>query len=120
MYTFQQSTGKLFHDGALTATGWAGQPPHKNDPNGQCEKNVGPLPRGKYAIGPAYHHPKLGPITMNLTPASSNEMCGRGDFRIHGASASDPEHSSEGCIIMPHDIRESIDAGLDRELEVIE
>ena len=120
MYTFRQSTGELFQDGVLKGKGWAGQPPHKNDPNGQEVKGVGPLPRGKYRIGPAYHHPHLGPVTMNLTPDPSNEMFGRGDFRIHGASEDNPEYSSEGCIIQMRPVREAIAAGADRDLTVVE
>lgn len=125
MYTYRQSTGELFQDGKLAGKGWAGQPPHKNDPDGQNVSKVGPLPRGKYKIGPAYHHPKLGPVTMNLTPDPSNEMFGRGDFRIHGFKADDlatpqneQDYSSEGCIIQIRPVRESIATGADRDLTV--
>lgn len=127
MYTFRQSTGELFLKDVLKGKGWAGQPPHKNDPNGQDIAKVGPLPRGKYKIGPAYHHPKLGPVTMNLTPDPTNEMFGRSDFRIHGFAVDDPntpinetEYSSEGCIIQLRPVREAIAAGADRDLTVVE
>lgn len=126
MYTYEQATGRLSQDGVLKGIGWAGQPPYKNDPAGQCVAKKGPLPRGKYRIGPAYHHPVLGPVTMNLTPDPTNDMCDRDDFRIHGFKADDPktpinevEYSSEGCIIQLRPVREAIAAGADRDLEVI-
>jgi hypothetical protein len=119
MLTYQIPTGILTQDGAYVGTGWAGQPPYKNDIAGVTVHNVGPLPPGSYSIGPSYTHPHLGPLTMNLLPASSNEMYGRGSFRIHGASPTHPETSSEGCVIMPHDVRERIANGSDRNLTVV-
>lgn len=121
MFTYQQSTGKISAgDGSLLGTGWAGQEAGKNNPAMQNAANIGPLPRGRYTIGPAYHHPELGAVTMNLTPDTTNEMFGRADFRIHGASFTDPEHSSEGCIIQTRPVREMIDASSDRDLSVVE
>lgn len=121
MYTFQQSTGVFFSpDSPLAVRGWAGQGPGKNNPGMQDVHNIGPLPRGFYTIGQAYEHPHLGPCVMNLTPAPSNEMFGRSSFRIHGASKSDPEHSSEGCIILPPGPRHAVADSLDRRLEVVE
>lgn len=120
MYTYKQSTGQLFDSsGNLLGTGWAGQGDGKNNPDMQDVKNIGPLPQGRYTIGPAYHHPRLGPVTMDLTPSPSNQMFDRADFRIHGASATDPEHSSEGCMIQIRIVRESVASGMDKDLEVI-
>lgn len=119
MWTYQQANGILSHDGIYEGMGWAGRGAGRNNPAMQNVPNVGPLPKGLYKIGPAYHHPKLGPVTMNLTPAPTNEMFGRADFRIHGASEDDPENSSEGCIIQIRMVRELIDASPDKDLEVV-
>lgn len=122
MYTFKISTGEMFDgSGQRLGIGWAGQPPYKNDPNHVDKKNVGPLPPGFYTIGPVYRHPRLGPVVMNLEPDPDNQMFNRGDFRIHGASMSDPDHSSEGCIIQVRPVREKIAANLsnDDRLQVV-
>lgn len=119
MYTFSQSSGIHRHNGILFGSGWAGQGKGRNNPDMQNVHGIGPLPRGKYKIGKAYHHPHLGPLTMDLTPDPSNEMFDRSDFRIHGAAFVHPELSSEGCIILPHPVRQGIDTGIDKDLEVI-
>ena len=127
MYTFQISTGKLSHNGALLGTGWAGHDAGRNNVDMQNVPDIGPLPCGKYKIGKAYHHPKLGPFTMDLTPDPANEMYGRSLFRMHGAAADNPAtpineflESSHGCIIQMRPVREKVDEGSDRDLEVVE
>ena len=120
MWTYQIATRCLLHDGEVVSnTGWAGQGPWQDDPTETNVEKKGPLPCGLYTIGPAYHHDKLGPVTMNLGPDAENEMFGRADFRIHGASATDSAHSSEGCIIQLRSVREQIAASPDRRLEVV-
>lgn len=119
MYTFSQSSGLFQSNGVFIAHGWAGQGPGKNNPAMQDVHKIGTLPRGRYRIGPAYAHPKLGPVVMNLTPDPANEMFDRDVFRIHGAAFKNPELSSEGCIILIRPIRERIRDGADRDLEVI-
>lgn len=90
--------------------------------------NFGPLPPGRYTIGPAdNNHPKLGPIAMPLNPDPANQMHGRGSFFIHADSVASPGMASEGCIVPVHGvhgepgraIREVIAAGADRDLTVI-
>lgn len=119
MYTYKISTGQLRGlDDNYLGTGWAGQGKYKNDPAATNVPNLGPLPVGLYTIGAAYHHPKLGPLTMNLTPDSTNVMFGRSVFRLHGAAAVNPELSSEGCIIQMHDVRLAVASNLDREFRL--
>jgi hypothetical protein len=120
MITFHQRSGKTFRDTELIATGWAGQREGINNPDLQNVSNIGPLPRGFYDIGPAYTHPQLGPLVMNLAPDPSNEMFGRSAFRIHGASSEHPEVSSKGCIVLPRYARQHIIITGDRRLQVIE
>src|ERR1700761_8617023 len=101
MFTYQQSTGVLSHDGQALWTGYSGNGPDINRPESQAIKMHGPLPQGRYTIGHPYAHPHLGPVTMNLEPAPANEMFGRGDFRIHGDNSLMNRTASDGCIIMP-------------------
>ena len=120
MWKYQQSTAKLLSPtGIITTFGWAGQRDSKNNHDMQNVHGVGPLPVGEYTIGAPHDSPHTGPYTMNLTPDPSNEMFGRSDFRIHGASKTNPELSSEGCIIQPREIRENIWNSGDHSLEVI-
>lgn len=68
-------------------------------------RDLGPIPRGEYRIGPAYDHPKLGKITMNLTPLF-HQALGRTNFRIHGNNKSND--ASTGCIILDKEFREAV------------
>jgi len=109
---YAQATGNLFiksngrYD--LLATGYSGSEAEggKNDPSKQCEKDVGPIPRGSYKIGPP--GPGPSPFSLPLTPDPSNEMCGRSGFYIHGDSISHPGNASTGCIILNKASREDI------------
>lgn len=117
---YRIKSGKLEDsDGNLLGTGWSGQREGYNNPAMVSISKTGPLPPGTYAIGPAYTHPHLGPVVMNLNPDPGNEMYGRDDFRIHGAAELNPELSSEGCIILPRSVREALVARADRTLEVV-
>jgi Protein of unknown function (DUF2778) len=78
----------------------------KNDPSKQCEKDIGPIPQGLYTVG--LPGPGPSPYSLRLTPDPSNDMCGRGDFLIHGDSISHPGNASEGCIILSRSEREAI------------
>lgn len=78
----------------------------KNDPSKQCERDIGPIPRGRYTVGPP--GPGPSPYSLRLTPDSSNQMCGRSNFLIHGDSVSHPGDASEGCIILSRSEREAI------------
>jgi len=117
MWTYQQSTGKL--TGIISAEGWAGQRLGINNPAMQDVAGMGPLPQGLYTIGQPHNSDSTGPFTMDLIPDPNNNMYGRSEFRIHGASKIDPQLSSEGCIVMPRAVREQIWNSGDRQLEVI-
>ena len=120
MNTFKQSTGEFFRaDGTLMGTGWAGQGAGENNPAAQNQEGIGPLPQGNYTIGSPYDNPHTGPFTMDLTPAPENEMFGRSLFRIHGAAKTNPELSSEGCIVQQRPVREAIWNEGDRDLQVV-
>jgi hypothetical protein len=52
----------------------------ENYPTAETVPFAGPIPAGFYAIGHAYHHHRLGPMTMDLAPWGHS----RPDMRIHG------------------------------------
>jgi hypothetical protein len=120
MLKYSQSTGDLFNaSGTLVDTGYAGKGAGKNNPDQQCVADIGPIPRGFYAVRRAVTHPKLGPLAIRLDPDAGNDMCGRSGFFIHGDRVSDPGNASEGCIIMKRATREAVDASLDKRLQVV-
>ncbi len=117
---YHQSSGKLFRNNKLIGNGYAGVGAGKNAPTMQGTADIGPLPRGKYTIGAPFKHPHTGAYSMRLTPAASNIMYGRSGFLIHGDSTAHPGEASNGCIIMPLNVRHSVWSSGDRNLEVIE
>lgn len=118
MWTYKQTTGELFDaHGERIGIGYAGFGEGKNNPALQQVHDIGPLPRGRYFIGPAYLHPHLGPLTMNLTPQAGTSTFGRDAFRMHGDNAS--HDASHGCIVQNHDVRVRVRDSADKDLEVI-
>src|SRR5271156_840115 len=85
-FSYEQATGRMFlTTGAsndLYGTGYAGSDQHggKNNPHAQCEKDIGPLPRGIYTIGPPIKGPS--PFSLSLAPDPGNDMCKRSNFLI--------------------------------------
>lgn len=117
-WTYYQASGKLSHDGADIALGYSGAGEGKNNPADQEIHNVGPIPRGSYTINAPQDTVTHGPYVMPLTPDPENEMFGRSGFLIHGDSVVHPGTASEGCIILPRNIRERIWASGDTALTV--
>lgn len=102
-YTYSQS-GHHFHgtayDGSNIDTygccsGQSGS--CRNNPSCQCQISVGPLPQGTYSLGNMMTFKGM-PYCYELYPESSNSMCGRSGFLIHGGSCSG--NPSEGCIVI--------------------
>ena len=67
-WKYCQSTGQLYHEGELIATGYSGHGDGKNCSAMQDKHNVGPLPRGVYAIGKPHDTTSHGPFVMALMP----------------------------------------------------
>src|ERR1035437_9434223 len=91
MCTYSQTSGELRHNGTHIGVGYAGgdkgsHPEGKNNPDMQAIHGIGPLPVGLYTIAPPRHSPQLGPYVLDLSPDSTNEMCGRSLFQIMGNS----------------------------------
>jgi hypothetical protein len=120
MWTYQQSTGHLSRDGKLIATGYSGHGAGLNNPAMQYVEGVGPLPQGEYLIG-APHNPidHLGPIAMPLTAKAGTDTRGRSAFFMHGDNAAADHSASDGCIIMPPQVRAAVRDSGDHDLTVI-
>jgi len=91
----------------------------RNNPEEQCSQWIGPLPIGGYIIGEPFNSEHTGPYSMRLIPNSTNDMCGRSSFLIHGDSTTHPGEASEGCIILDRASREAIGASEHNRLRVI-
>ena len=114
-YTYSQSkhhfTG-LAYDGTQIDTygccsGQSGS--CRNNPSCQCQQSVGPLPQGTYTLGNMYTFKGMQ-YCYDLYPSSSNNMCGRSGFLIHGGGCSG--NPSEGCIVIEdQNIRYKIKSG---------
>lgn len=117
-WTYEQSTGRLSHNGELKGSGYSGSLTNKNNPDREHVRGMGPLPRGTYHIG-GYTRSK-GPFTITLIQRSG-ESYGRSAFRIHGEKRAPaiPGFASEGCIIMPLPVRMLVLNSNDHVLEIV-
>ena len=115
-WEYDQSSGEIRQNGTRIGKGYAGTGSGRDNPDMEKIRYTGPIPRGEYSIGPAYSHPSLGPVVMNLDPIGHNAH-GRTHFRIHGDNVSND--ASEGCIILGPQVRKKISASADRKLEVV-
>jgi Protein of unknown function (DUF2778) len=119
MWIYRQSTGQLLR---LAGTGYSGHGAGVNQPDLQDVKMVGPIPRGRWTIGPAYSSSEKGALVLPLAPAIDTDTLGRSGFLIHGDLIGHVGENlaSEGCIILSHDIRAQIAASGDHDLLVEE
>lgn len=120
-WTYNSSSGVLAHDGQQAGTGYSGHGDGVNATSLESVPNVGPIPRGQWAIGDAIDHPTLGPVAMPLTPSVGTDTFGRGGFYIHGDSIefAGLEEASHGCIILSRAVRMLMSLSLDRDLDVV-
>jgi hypothetical protein len=109
-WTYSQLTGQLCDPkGACVAVGYSGSEPYKNRPKAEHRQDEGPIPTGSYAIGEPRDDDQMGPFVLPLEPAPDNEMHDRFGFYFHG-DTTPPGDASSGCIIVPRNIRDMIDA----------
>lgn len=103
LYTYSQSghrfSGPAYDGTYIDTTGCcSGQSGScRNNPSCQCQVSIGPLPQGTYSLGNMMTFKGM-PYCYELYPASSNSMCGRSGFLIHGGGCSG--NPSEGCIVI--------------------
>lgn len=116
MWKYVQATGQMFLDQSLVDTGYSGSKTGKNNPAKECEKNVGPIPRGYYSIGSEVSEPTV--VTLPLSPNNPN-YCSppRDGFLIHGDNSSGT--ASTGCIVLKRTTRERIRDSGDTRLRVV-
>lgn len=119
-HVYVQATGNWYEaNRKLRTTAYSGDGAGLNNPAMQDIPRVGPIPVGDYTIGPAFHHPWLGPNTMHLTPAAGNNMHNRSDFDLHGDNPAMDHTASEGCIVMEPKPRQRVADSFVRALKVI-
>jgi len=106
LYTYSQSghhfSGPAYDGSYIDTTGCcSGQSGScRNNPSCQCQVSVGPLPQGTYSLGNMMTFKGM-PYCYELYPSSSNSMCGRSGFLIHGGGCSG--NPSEGCIVIENE-----------------
>ena len=106
-FIYEQSTGTLAvrngdYECPLVA-GFAGREAGRNAPDRQCEKSIGPVPRGDYAMR-IVAHPRFKAPAIRLDPSPQTELCGRSGFFIHGGT------ESHGCVILDKPSRDAVAA----------
>lgn len=118
-WTFQQTTGKLFRNGALVGIGYSGNGHGLNNPAAEAERGVGPIPWGEWSIGPFFDDPGgKGPIVCHLNPLPGTDELGRSGFMIHGDNGAGNHSASHGCIILARPYRIAIRDSADKVLIV--
>ena len=117
MWLYVQSTGDLFLGSSYVETGYSGAVPGgKNDPSKECVRNIGPIPRGYYAIGSAIQTPTLTTLPLSADyPAYCSPP--RSGFLVHGDNSTGT--ASQGCIILSRVTRERINASDVKRLRVV-
>lgn len=116
MFRYEQSTGRFWQ---LVGTGYSGHDEARNQPDLEDVKGRGPIPRGRWKIGPPFHHSEAGPLVMRLEPEPGTDVHGRDGFLIHGDSFPAPGTASRGCIVLDRSARTVIANSGDHELEVV-
>jgi RHS repeat-associated protein len=127
-FEFSQSTGDVWHfppgggAGEYVGHGYSGKGDGLNNPIYQLIPNVGPPPEGTYTIGPIQTNitgtGTVLPESMRLFPRSPSSMYGRDGLLIHGANLS-TFASSNGCPVLPRDVRRWVGQSGDREWRVV-
>ena len=118
-WVYHQSTGELTRDGQHVAGGYSGIDAGRNNPAMETSRDTGPIPQGTYTMGRQFHSTVTGPGAMRLTPNPGTQTYGRTDLEIHGDSRSHPGQASHGCIILPRDARDRLNASPDNTLRVV-
>lgn len=124
MWTWIQSSGEMIDAGGeVVGLGYSGAYPEGlNNPSIQTIHDQGPIPQGRYEIGPLLSSYVAGNVVLEwcskLTPDPANEMFGRSGFLIHGRNSLTDLRASEGCIVLDHEPRMRILESADRLLEV--
>ena len=117
-WEYSQSTGQLsFVDEngnkALIDKGYSGNGKGYNNPDMQYEHETGPIPQGWYRMGVmediernlTSDDPFKNCRVIPLSPCEGTNTNDRGPFLIHGDNQKHNHSASNGCIILPLEIR---------------
>ena len=126
-WKYSQKSHTLWHNGEVVSTvGYSGSGPGKNNPEMEKLRNIGPIPAGKWTISDKFRNTydkKTNEVTrrnvLDLTFQGVKTPHDRNGFLIHGDNKKNNESASEGCIILPLEVRRLIQASGDYELEVV-
>lgn len=143
-WIYQQSTGNLYYNPYVFYTpllpplsftqptiyspsstyvghGYSGSGSGLNNPIYQDVHDYGPPPQGYYTIGPMLPNGgHMGPNVLHLTPDPGTMTWGRHGFYFHGDNSCQCHTASQGCVIMPPNIRNKIANSGDPCLEVVQ
>lgn len=122
-WEYSQSTGELRRrqngTHVLVGTGYSGINTGLNNPAMENRANTGPIPRGVWSIGNPRRSANTGPHVLDLRPVGHNAHH-RTNFQIHGDNTTPQAHdASNGCIILPRNVREIISNSGDTVLHVV-
>jgi len=120
MWSYSQATGTFKSPGGTSVgIGYSGHAQGLNNPALQQVHMVGPIPQGDWEIGQFFDDVGgKGPVVARLTPLPGTETFGRDGFMIHGDNSQVNHSASEGCVILPHVVREMVMSSHDRLLTV--
>ena len=120
MLVYRQSTGTVEQNGKTIAGGYSGGGLRfMNRGLAQQFPDHGPIPRGMYRIGWSFSCKGKHGYVLSLTPFGHTAQ-NRTSFLIHGDSEAPHRqgNASEGCIILPLEVRKAIWDTHDRVLRV--
>lgn len=114
-------TGEMHLGGKVIGAGYSGAGQHKNEPGSEYMPDLGPIPEGDWVIsGPPETTATHGPFVLPLAPGKETETYGRSGFLIHGERLyGEPGNASQGCIVLPRDVREVIWSSGEKNLLVV-
>lgn len=118
MIYYTQKDGEITEGPLILGHGYSGNGIGLNNPDMEATPDVGPIPRGGWAIV-TWHdtYEDKGPCVAELQPVG-HDAHGRTGFLIHGDNAAMDNSASHGCIIANHDIRQKLRDSGDLKLEV--
>lgn len=106
VYRYNSRTGAFYGPGLIGIVwGYSGFGISRNQPEREDMAGEGPIPRGRYMIGPPHESKRVGPVAMRLHPVGHTAH-GRSALMIHGDNRT--HSASRGCVILPRTVREEI------------
>jgi RHS repeat-associated protein len=126
-WEYSQTSGDLLRvihgERTPAGRGYSGNGDGLNNPSMQGTANTGPIPQGDWIIGAQQDNTtgsgRSFPASMRLTPDEGTDTLGRSGFVIHGDNSRGDQSASQGCIILPRNIRDIIGGSGDNMLRVV-